>query len=123
MPAFRATETVVDAAELARLRAIAAAVAEWRNASLDSACHSYRLMCKLLDDDSDIPPDNPPAPLPTDEQISRLLRENELLSSRLLEVNKNVSSIHGQLSETRRSLDRVSGLTDPAFLKKELAAK
>lgn len=114
----------VDAAELARLRAIEAAAKEWRAAPLDSfsAAQSSRLLCKLLDDAFN-EPDNPPAPLPTDEQISRLLRANELLTARLTQANKEVAAIHDEMSETRHSLARVSDLTYPAFLKERLAAK
>lgn len=129
MPAFRATETVVSAAELARLRAIAAAVAEWRNASLDSVYHSYRLMCKLLDDNFDTahdnPPDHddPPAPLDTDEQISRLLRENEVMAKRLAEIIPETTVIRDKAKDIVYAIDRIHALASPHYLKRALAAK
>lgn len=117
-------QTTVDAAELARLRAIEAAATVWHEAMIGSSEKSSAAtpLAKVLD----INPafhDSPPAPLPADEQISRLLQANELLTARLVQANKEVAAIHNEMTEARHSLARVSDLTFPAFLKERLAAK
>lgn len=118
------TTAAVDAAELARLRAIEAAAIDCYGENADDATSDKAFdTLRELVGSSCAAPDNPPAPLDTDEQISRLLQENELLRDAVRKANEFAVKARSHAYDARNAADNVVWATVEGNLKEQLAAK